>query len=58
MSGVCFLAFLLVYLFAGAMLFSLFSPLAYLDAIYFSITSVFTIGFGDTPVIYSFIYLN
>uniref|UniRef100_A0A915BCI3 Potassium channel domain-containing protein n=1 Tax=Parascaris univalens TaxID=6257 RepID=A0A915BCI3_PARUN len=49
MSGVCFLAFLLVYLFAGAMLFSLFSPLAYLDAIYFSITSVFTIGFGDTP---------
>ncbi|KHN73186.1 TWiK family of potassium channels protein 7 [Toxocara canis] len=49
MSGICFLTFLLIYLFVGAMFFSLFSPLTYLHAVYFSITSVFTIGFGDTP---------
>ncbi|VDM48866.1 unnamed protein product [Toxocara canis] len=50
MSGICFLTFLLIYLFVGAMFFSLFSPLTYLHAVYFSITSVFTIGFGDTPL--------
>ncbi|VDK17630.1 unnamed protein product [Anisakis simplex] len=43
------MAFLLVYLFLAAWIIWLFSPLTYLNAVYFSITSIFTIGFGDIP---------
>uniref|UniRef100_A0A0R3RLT5 Ion_trans_2 domain-containing protein n=1 Tax=Elaeophora elaphi TaxID=1147741 RepID=A0A0R3RLT5_9BILA len=60
-TGLCFLGFLIVYVFIGAILFSLFSRITYLEATYFSITSVFTIGYGDTeppvPVPYLILYI-
>lgn len=58
-TKVCFLTLLLVYLFVGALLFSLFSHITYLEAVYFSITSVFTIGYGDTkpPISVSYLIL-
>ncbi|EJW77078.1 hypothetical protein WUBG_12010, partial [Wuchereria bancrofti] len=59
--GLCFLGFLIIYLFIGALLFSLFARITYLEATYFSITSVFTIGYGDTeppvPVPYLILYI-
>ncbi|VDN93168.1 unnamed protein product [Brugia pahangi] len=60
-TGLCFLGFLIIYLFTGALLFSLFARITYLEATYFSITSVFTIGYGDTeppvPVPYLILYI-
>ncbi|KAM3719893.1 TWiK family of potassium channels protein [Dirofilaria immitis] len=60
-TGLCFLGFLIAYLFIGALLFSIFAQISYLEAIYFSITSVFTIGYGDTrppvPVPYLILYI-
>ncbi|KAL3993976.1 Ion channel family protein [Acanthocheilonema viteae] len=60
-TGLCFLGFLIAYVFIGAILFSLFARITYLEAAYFSITSVFTIGYGDThppiPVPYLILYI-
>ncbi|VDN60736.1 unnamed protein product [Dracunculus medinensis] len=46
-SSVFALFFLCAYLLLGALFFAIASQIPYLDALYFSIISVFTIGFGD-----------
>uniref|UniRef100_A0A8R1XLR6 Potassium channel domain-containing protein n=1 Tax=Onchocerca volvulus TaxID=6282 RepID=A0A8R1XLR6_ONCVO len=60
-AGLCFLGFLIVYLFFGALLFAIVAGITYLEAVYFSITSVFTIGYGDTqppvPIPYLILYI-
>uniref|UniRef100_A0A915Q2W0 Potassium channel domain-containing protein n=1 Tax=Setaria digitata TaxID=48799 RepID=A0A915Q2W0_9BILA len=61
LTGLCFLGFLIAHLFIGALLFSIFARITYLEAAYFSIISVFTIGYGDTqppvPVPYLILYI-
>ncbi|CAJ0932253.1 unnamed protein product, partial [Mesorhabditis belari] len=44
---IMFVSFLVVYPLLGGIIFNFFTGMSILDAIYFSLTSIFTIGFGD-----------